>query len=82
MEDIRGTTRERDDVEENNEERPTKRNRTELLEAYFMAVEKIIGKNRKEIVFNQLNKDNKKKFEQAILKEIRTNRQSGAYMKH
>lgn len=61
------------------EERPSKRNRTELLDAYFMAVEKIIGKNRKEIVFNQLSKENKKKFDQAILKEIRNNLQSGAY---
>ena len=77
--DLRGTTRDRDNNENDEEERPSKRNRTELLDAYFMAVEKIVGKNRKEIVFNQLSKENKKKFDQAILKEIRNNLQSGAY---
>ena len=65
---------------EEGEERPTKRQRAELLEAMFTQLEQTaLARKRKETNYKNMEKSNQMKFDKAILKEIKNNMQSGAY---
>eukprot|EP00435_Cladocopium_sp_Y103_P032915 s2710_g8.t1 len=62
------------------EDRPTKRHRTELLEILYTQLENVLlARKRKETTYRNLDKKNQQKFDKAILKEIKNNMTSGAY---
>ena len=61
------------------EERPSKRMRTEHLETMLTELMNLNPKKKKEIQINKMTKQEKEKFQAAILKEIKTNLKSGAY---
>ena len=81
----RGETRGRDEVtnDENHgeeEDRPTKRLRTEFLEIYMTAIERALAtKTKKEILFKNLPGDQRGVFWRAIEKEIKNNLETKAY---
>eukprot|EP00438_Fugacium_kawagutii_P017712 Skav207315 [mRNA] locus=scaffold2296:325139:333057:+ [translate_table: standard] len=77
-EEARGTTRPNEETDAMDEP-PSKRIRTELVEILLSTVMNINQKKRKEVQMNQMSKTEKTKFNTAILKEITTNIQSGAY---
>ena len=67
-------------AEEIEDDRPTKKLRTEFLEVYWNAVEKaLVAKQKKEIVFRQLSEQLRPFYLTAIKKEIHNNIESGAY---
>ena len=67
-------------AEEIEDDRPTKKLRTEFLEVYWSAVEKALAaKQKKEIVFRQLPEHLRPFYLTAIKKEINNNIESGAY---
>ncbi|CAL1135428.1 unnamed protein product [Cladocopium goreaui] len=77
--DGRGQVRHGEHLDED-EERPAKRQRAELLEMMFTQLEQAnMNRKRKEINYKTMDKKNQRKFDKAILKEIKNNLQSGAY---
>ena len=77
--DGRGQVRHGEHLDED-EERPTKRQRAELLETMFTQLEQAnMNRKRKEINYKTMDKKDQRKFDKAILKEIKNNLQSGAY---
>ena len=62
------------------DERPSKRLRAEFLEILQLQLDNVLKmKKRKEIGYRNMDKEKQKKFDKAILKEIKNNLQSGAY---
>eukprot|EP00435_Cladocopium_sp_Y103_P067523 s922_g30.t1 len=74
-----GTVRAHEEEGNDEESRPSKRLRTELLEIYFTQIENLVTRKRKEVHLNKMTKLEKERFQKAIQKEIKTNLQSGAY---
>ena len=79
--EIRPTEERRDRGEpEPGEERPTKRLRAEFLEVPQLQLDQVLNmKKRKEMSYKNMVKEKQRKFDKAILKEIKNNLQSGAY---
>ena len=70
----------RDSPDDREEEMPAKRQRANFLELFHQTVEDIIeAKKSKEINFRDLTGDYREKFNQAMLKEINNNIETGAY---
>ena len=77
----RGERREREEVPEGgDDEQPSKRLRTEMIEIYNLTLQKMMAsKTKKEIQLKQLGGERKQAFLKAIRKEIQNNLDSGAY---
>ena len=75
----RGVVREEHPEEGDEEERPTKRVRTEFLEVMLTQVLSMNQKKRKEVQLTKMKESEKQKFMRAIEKEIANNLKSGAY---
>ena len=76
----RGTVRERDGEDEETEGERNKRSRIEWFEVFYQAQLNILAqKQKKEIIFRQLEEAMKQKYKAAIGKEISNNIQTGAY---
>ena len=66
--------------EEDTEDRPSKRMRTEFLEVYLQSLEKaMIAKLKKEVSYKNMTAELKTKFDKAIKREVQNNIDSGAY---
>ena len=59
---------------------PAKRSRNNFVEIYYTKLENFnVFRQRKEVRMKQLTEDEKKKFQQAMAKEVKNNFESGAY---